>query len=236
MKAVILAGGLGTRLVEETHDKPKPMVKIGEKPILWHIMKIYSAHGIKDFIICSGYKGYLIKDYFKSNNDKWNVTIVDTGKKTMTGGRLKRVAKYIKDEKNFCFTYGDGIGDINITALIKFHCNHGKKATLTATRPPARFGALKIGSRDIIKEFKEKTEGDGNWINGGFFVLSPDVIDLIEDDNTSWEKDPLNHLVKNKQLYAFKHNGFWQPMDTLREKKLLNNFWKRGNAPWKIWE
>jgi glucose-1-phosphate cytidylyltransferase len=236
MKAVILAGGLGTRLVEETQDKPKPMVRIGEKPILWHIMKIYSAHGVKDFIICSGYKGHLIKDYFKSNNEKWNITIVDTGEKTMTGGRLKRVAKYIKNEKVFCFTYGDGVGDINISALIKFHYDHGKKATLTATRPPARFGALKIGSEDIIEEFREKTEGDGDWINGGFFVLSPDVIDLIKDDNTSWERDPLNYLAKNKQLYAFKHKGFWQPMDTLREKKLLNNFWKRGNAPWKIWK
>ena len=236
MKAVILAGGLGTRLAEETNIKPKPLVQIGEKPILWHIMKIYLAHGIKDFIICCGYKGHLIKEYFQNNTEEWKVTLVDTGEKTMTGGRLKRVAEHVKNEDAFCFTYGDGVGDINISNLIKFHKEHGKQATLTATRPPARYGALKIGAKDIIEEFKEKPEGDGDWINGGYFVLNPDVIDLIKDDHTSWERNPLNNLSKNKELYAFKHNGFWQPMDTLREKKLLNDLWKRGKAPWKIWK
>ncbi len=236
MKAVILAGGLGTRLAEETNIKPKPLVQIGEKPILWHIMKIYLAHGIKDFIICCGYKGHLIKEYFQNNTEEWKVTLVDTGEKTMTGGRLKRVAEHVKNEDAFCFTYGDGVGDINISNLIKFHKEHGKQATLTATRPPARYGALKIGAKDIIEEFKEKPEGDGDWINGGYFVLNPGVIDLIKDDHTSWERNPLNNLSKNKELYAFKHNGFWQPMDTLREKKLLNDLWKRGKAPWKIWK
>ena len=236
MKAVILAGGLGTRLREETHSKPKPMVEIGEKPILWHIMKIYLAHGIKDFIICCGYKGNFIKEYFQNDTEKWNINLVDTGENTNTGGRLKRVKEYLKDEENFCFTYGDGVGDINISALIKFHQNHGKQATLTATRPPARFGALKIGPKDIIEEFKEKPEGDGDWINGGFFVLKPSVINLLKDDLTIWEGDPLNNLSTNNQLYAFKHHGFWQPMDTLREKNFLNSLWKKGKAPWKIWK
>ena len=236
MKAIILAGGLGTRLAEETNDKPKPLVQIGEKPILWHIMKIYSSYGIKDFIICCGYKGHLIKEYFHNNTEDWKVTLVDTGEKTMTGGRLKRVAEYVKNEDAFCFTYGDGVGDINISDLIKFHKEHGKQATLTATRPPARYGALKIGAKDIIEEFKEKPEGDGDWINGGYFVLCPGVINLIKDDHTSWERNPLNNLSKNNELYAFKHNGFWQPMDTLREKNLLNDLWKRGKAPWKIWK
>lgn len=236
MKAVILAGGLGTRLREETHSKPKPMVEIGEKPILWHIMKIYLAHGIKDFIICCGYKGNFIKEYFQNDTEKWNINLVDTGENTNTGGRLKRVKEYLKDEENFCFTYGDGVGDINISALIKFHQNHGKQATLTATRPPARFGALKIGPKDIIEEFKEKPEGDGDWINGGFFVLKPSVINLLKDDLTIWEGDPLNNLSTNNQLYAFKHHGFWQPMDTLRDKNFLNSLWKKGKAPWKIWK
>ena len=236
MKAIILAGGLGTRLAEETNDKPKPLVQIGEKPILWHIMKIYSSYGIKDFIICCGYKGHLIKEYFHNNTEDWKVTLVDTGEKTMTGGRLKRVAEYVKNEDAFCFTYGDGVGDINISDLIKFHKEHGKQATLTATRPPARYGALKIGPKDIIEEFKEKPVGDGDWINGGYFVLCPGVIDLIKDDYTSWESNPLNNLSKNNELYAFKHNGFWQPMDTLREKNLLNDLWRRGKAPWKIWK
>lgn len=236
MKAVILAGGFGTRLGEETHSKPKPMVEIGEKPILWHIMKIYLAHGIKDFIICCGYKGNFIKEYFQNDTEKWNINLVDTGENTNTGGRLKRVKEYLKDEENFCFTYGDGVGDINISALIKFHQNHGKQATLTATRPPARFGALKIGPKDIIEEFKEKPEGDGDWINGGFFVLKPSVINLLKDDLTIWEGDPLNNLSTNNQLYAFKHHGFWQPMDTLREKNFLNSLWKKGKAPWKIWK
>lgn len=236
MKAVILAGGFGTRLGEETHSKPKPMVEIGEKPILWHIMKIYLAHGIKDFIICCGYKGNFIKEYFQNDTEKWNINLVDTGENTNTGGRLKRVKEYLKDEENFCFTYGDGVGDINISALIKFHQNHGKQATLTATRPPARFGALKIGPKDIIEEFKEKPEGDGDWINGGFFVLKPSVINLLKDDLTIWEGDPLNNLSTNNQLYAFKHHGFWQPMDTLRDKNFLNSLWKKGKAPWKIWK
>jgi glucose-1-phosphate cytidylyltransferase len=257
MKAVILAGGLGTRLSEETSLKPKPMIEIGNKPIIWHIMKIYSAHGINDFIICCGYKSYLIKEYFQNyflhqsditiqmqdnktevhQNDieSWKVTLVDTGENTMTGGRLKQVKEYVKNEEAFCFTYGDGLGDIDISSLIKFHKDHGKQATLTATRPPARYGALKLGSQNIVERFQEKPVGDGNWINGGFFVLNPRVIDLIKDDQTKWEKEPLNNLSKNKQLYAFKHNGFWQPMDTLREKNLLNELYATGKAPWKIW-
>jgi glucose-1-phosphate cytidylyltransferase len=257
MKAVILAGGLGTRLSEETDLKPKPMIEIGSKPIIWHIMKIYSAHGINDFIICCGYKGYLIKEYFQNyflhqsditiqiqdnkrevyQNDiePWTVTLVDTGEKTMTGGRLKKIKEYLKDEEVFCFTYGDGVGDIDISSLIKFHKEHGKQATLTATRPPGRYGALKFGSQNIVERFQEKPDGDGSWINGGFFVLNPKVIDLIKDDQVKWEEEPLNNLAKNKQLYAFKHNGFWQPMDTLREKIILNELWDKGTAPWKIW-
>ena len=257
MKAVILAGGLGTRLSEETVVKPKPMVEIGSRPILWHIMKIYSAHGINDFIICCGYKGYLIKEYFQNyflhqsditfhmhdnkrevhqnNSEPWKVTLVDTGENTMTGGRLKKVKEYVKDEEAFCFTYGDGVGDIDISSLIKFHKDHGKQATLTATRPPGRYGALQFGSQNIVEKFQEKPDGDGSWINGGFFVLNPRVIDLIKDDQTQWEEEPLNNLAKNKQLYAFKHNGFWQPMDTLRDKTLLNELWNKGNVPWKVW-
>jgi len=258
MKAVILAGGLGTRLSEETDLKPKPLVEIGEKPILWHIMKIYSTHGINDFIICCGYKGYLIKEYFanyflhnsnvtfhmKDNNmeihenkaEPWNVTLIDTGQNTMTGGRLKRVKEYIKDEEFFCFTYGDGLGDIDISALIKFHFKHGKKATVTATRPPGRYGALKFGQKDIVDSFQEKPDGDGSWINGGFFVLNPEVIEFIQDDQSIWEEEPLTKLAKNNQLYAFKHDGFWQPMDTLREKIMLNELWATNKAPWKIWK
>jgi len=257
MKAVILAGGLGTRLSEETHICPKPMIEIGSKPILWHIMKIYSAHGINDFIICCGYKGYLIKEYFQnyflhqsditfhmhdnkrevhqSNIEPWKVTLVDTGENTMTGGRLKKVKEYVKDEEAFCFTYGDGVGDIDISSLIKFHKDHGKQATLTATRPPGRYGALKFGSQNVVERFQEKPDGDGSWINGGFFVLNPRVIDLIKDDQVKWEEEPLNNLAKNKQLYAFKHNGFWQPMDTLRDKTLLNELWNKGTVPWKVW-
>lgn len=246
MKLVILAGGLGSRLSEETENKPKPMVEIGGKPILWHIMKIYSYYGIKDFIICCGYKGNVIKEYFQmkdnniqvnqNNNDKWNVTLADTGENTMTGGRIKKIEEHVSKEEAFCLTYGDGLGDINISSLIKFHKNHGKKATLTATRPPGRFGALKIGQKDIVENFQEKPDGDGSWINGGFFVLSPSVIDLIKDDQTAWEEGPLNSLAENNQLHAFKHDGFWQPMDTLREKKMLNQLWNKGNAPWKIWK
>lgn len=257
MKAVILAGGLGTRLSEETYLKPKPMVEIGGRPILWHIMKIYSAYGINEFIICCGYKGFLIKEYFanyflnqsdvtfqtKNNSMKvhqnktepWSVTLVNTGIDTMTGGRLKLVKEFVKNEEAFCFTYGDGVGNIDISGLIKFHKRHGKQATLTATRPPGRYGALKFGPEDMVKNFQEKPTGDGNWINGGFFVLNPTVIDLIKDDQTVWETEPMSALAKKNQLYAFKHHGFWHPMDTLREKNMLNQLWDKGNAPWKIW-
>jgi glucose-1-phosphate cytidylyltransferase len=257
MKAVILAGGLGTRISEETHLKPKPMIEIGQKPILWHIMKTYSAHGVNEFVICCGYKGYVIKEYFanyflhmsdvtfcmKNNKmevhqnhaEPWTVTLVDTGDTTLTGGRLKRVYDYVKDEKAFCFTYGDGVSDVNITELIKFHQLHGKKATLTATRPPGRYGALKIKDDKTVKEFQEKPDGDGSWINGGYFVLSPEVIERITDDKTSWEGTPLTSLAKENELVAFKHDGFWQPMDTLREKVLLNDLWHSGKAPWKVW-
>lgn len=257
MKAVILAGGLGTRLSEETELKPKPMIEIGHMPILWHIMKIYSSHGVNDFIICCGYKGYVIKEFFanyflhmsdvtfsmqdnsvhvhQNNAEPWVVTLIDTGQSSMTGGRLKRVASYLKDEEAFCFTYGDGVSDINITKLLEFHKSHGKLATLTATRPPGRYGALKIVNEGLVDYFQEKPDGDGSWINGGFFVLSPDVIDLIDDDNTSWESEPLVSLAENNQLVAFKHEGFWQPMDTLREKNQLNKMWDQGRAPWKVW-
>ena len=257
MKAIIVAGGLGTRLSEETEIRPKPMVEIGGKPILWHIMKIYSAHGVNDFIICCGYKGYVIKEYFKNyflhqsnltfqlqtnemevhhnKAEPWKITLVDTGENTMTGGRLKHVKEYVKNEKSFFFTYGDGVGNIDITSLLKFHNHHGKQATLTAVRPPGRYGVLKLGSDDVVNSFQEKPEGDGNWINGGFFVLSPDVIDNIKDDQTSWEKEPLFSLALKKQLYAYKHKDFWQPMDTLREKTMLNDLWNKGKAPWKIW-
>ena len=257
MEVVILAGGLGTRLSEETDIKPKPMVEVGGKPILWHIMKSYSFHGINDFIICCGYKGFVIKEYFKnyfihmsdvtfsmSNNsmkvhnnnaESWNVTLVDTGEHTMTGGRLKRILSYVKDEEEFCMTYGDGVGDINISDLITFHKQHGKKATLTATRPSARYGALKLDSNNLVNHFEEKPEGEDSWINGGFFVLNPSVIKLIKGDDTSWESEPLVNLAKEKELFAFKHNGFWMPMDTLREKVMLNKLWDSGKAPWKTW-
>ena len=258
MKAVILAGGLGTRLSEETNLKPKPMVEIGHKPILWHIMKTYSAHGINEFVICCGYKGYMIKEYFanyflhmsdvtfcmkdnstevhQNNSESWTVTLVDTGENTMTGGRLKRVRDYVKDEEMFCFTYGDGVGNVDITALIQFHLAHGKQATMTATRPAGRYGSLKFGRDDTVERFEEKPEGDGTWINGGYFVLHPDVIDRIFDDATSWEIEPLSGLVQDGQLSAFKHEGFWQPMDTLSERNLLNDLWESGKAPWKVWE
>ena len=256
MKAVILAGGLGTRISEETETKPKPMVEIGSKPILWHILKMYSAHGIHDFIICLGYKGYTIKEYFanyflhmsdvtfdmeqnkmhvhQKNAEPWKVTLVDTGDNTMTGGRLKRVKKYIGDE-DFCFTYGDGVSDVNITETIKFHKDHGKLATLTAVKPAGRFGVLELNGNTIIS-FKEKPRGDGAWINGGFFVLSPKVIDYIESDNSIWEQGPMRTLAENNQMEAYFHEGFWQPMDTLREKNMLNQLWHDKNAPWKIWE
>jgi len=257
MKAVILAGGRGTRLSEETDLKPKPMLEIGQKPILWHIMKIYSTYGINDFIICCGYKGYLIKEYFKNyflhmsdvtfdmqnnswqihqnNAESWSVTLVDTGDDTMTGGRLKRIQEYVEQDQSFCFTYGDGVGDVNISDLIKYHHSKGKLATVTATRPPGRFGALKIAKNGDVDSFQEKPDGDGSWINGGFFVLSPKVIDLIDDNSTKWEESPLIKLAENKELVAYKHHGFWQPMDTLREKNMLNALWDSNKAPWKVW-
>lgn len=257
MKVVILAGGLGTRLAEETDLKPKPMVEIGGKPILWHIMKIYSAHGVNDFVICLGYKGYIIKEYFanyflhqsdvtfnmknnsmqvhQNNAEPWNVTLVDTGEKTMTGGRLKRVKEYVDGEEAFCFTYGDGIGNVDIKQVIKFHQAHGKEATLTATRPPGRYGALELDPGGRVLNFREKPDGDGSWINGGFFVLSPKVIERIENDWTSWEAEPVASLAHDGELVAFKHEGFWQPMDTLREKVYLNELWDAGKAPWKVW-
>ena len=257
MKVVILAGGLGTRLSEETVSKPKPMVEIGGKPILWHIMKTYSHYGINDFIICCGYKGYVIKEYFanyfmhqsditfkmkdnemivhKKRAEPWKVTLVDTGDNSMTGGRLKRVLPYLKDDKAFCFTYGDGVADINIKNLIDFHNEHGKNATLTATYPPGRFGAVKIEGNQVLR-FEEKPKGDGALINGGFFVLSPKVIDRIEGDNTIWEEEPLKGLAQDKQLMVFKHEGFWQPMDTLRDKRYLENLLESDKAPWRLWE
>lgn len=256
MKAVILAGGLGTRISEETHLKPKPMIEIGGKPILWHIMKLYSAHGINDFVVCCGYKGYIIKEYFANyflhmsdvtfdmvNNqmqvhhrsaDPWRVTLVDTGEDTLTGGRLKRVEEYVKGEDAFCFTYGDGVADVNITALINFHLQHQKLATVTAVQPPGRYGALNMKDK-FVEGFTEKPKGDGGWINGGFFVLSPECIQYIQDDKSSWEGEPLTKLAQQGQLMAFEHTGFWQPMDTLRDKNQLEELWASNHAPWKIW-
>jgi glucose-1-phosphate cytidylyltransferase len=260
MKAVILAGGLGTRISEETHLKPKPMIEIGSRPILWHIMKIYSSHGVNDFVICCGYKGYVIKEYFANyflhmsdvtfdmiNNkmevhhqhaEPWKVTLVDTGEDTMTGGRLRRVADYVKDESAFCFTYGDGVADIDISAQIAFHKQHGKWATVTAVQPPGRYGALEMGGRKNGKVigFTEKPRGDGGQINGGFFVLSPQVLPMIANDTTSWEGGPLESLAHQDQLMAYEHNGFWLPMDTLRDKNLLEDLWHSGKAPWKSWQ
>lgn len=256
-KAVILAGGLGTRISEETELKPKPMVEIGGKPILWHLMKIYSHHGINDFVVCCGYKGYVIKEYFAnyflhssdvtfdlSNNsmevheqfgEPWRVTLVDTGEETMTGGRLKRVKPYIEKEEAFCFTYGDGLSDINISELINFHKNHKLKATLTATLSPGRFGSLSL-SDNLVSSFKEKPMDNSSLINGGFFMLSPSVLNYIEDDQTIWERSPLEKLAEESQLAAFKHLGFWQCMDTLRDKKLLEDLWVTNKAPWKVWK
>jgi glucose-1-phosphate cytidylyltransferase len=256
MKVVILAGGLGTRLSEETNVKPKPMVEIGGKPILWHIMKMYSAHGINDFIICCGYKGYVIKEYFynyflhqsdvtfsmrknsmkvhKKRVEPWNVTLVDTGDDSMTGGRLSRVLEYVKNEEAFCMTYGDGVSDVDISALIAFHKNHGKDATLTATYPPGRFGALDIKDNQIL-QFTEKLKGDGALVNGGFFVLSPKVLKRIYGDDCTWEQQPLKGLAADGNLMAFTHDGFWQPMDTLRDKVYLQALWDKGSAPWKTW-
>jgi len=256
MKVVILAGGLGTRLAEETSVRPKPMVEVGGKPILWHIMKIYSQHGVNDFIVCCGYKGYFIKEYFqnyflhqsditfsmKDNSMKvheqrtepWTVTLVDTGDNSMTGGRLGRVANYLKNEEAFCMTYGDGVSDVDITKLLAFHKSHGKQATLTATYPPGRFGALNFEGNQIT-EFIEKPKGDGAMINGGFFVLSPRVLDRISGDDCIWEQDPLMGLATEGQLMAYKHEGFWQPMDTLRDKMHLEELWEEDKAPWKTW-
>ncbi|MEB3179432.1 MAG: glucose-1-phosphate cytidylyltransferase [Nostocaceae cyanobacterium] len=257
MKAVILAGGLGTRLSEETTIKPKPMVEIGGKPILWHIMKIYSAHGINDFIICCGYKGYVIKEYFANYflhmsdvtfdmrfnqmnvhcgyAEPWRVTLVDTGEKTMTGGRLKRVREHIGKEA-FCFTYGDGVSDVNITELVKFHQEQKSLATLTAVQPPGRFGVINLAEEQTkISSFQEKPEGDGAWINSGYFVLEPEVIDLIADDSTVWEQQPLQKLAEMEQLSAYRHTGFWHPMDTVRDKQCLEQLWSNGKAPWKLW-
>ena len=256
MKAVILAGGLGTRISEETHLKPKPMVEIGGKPILWHILKIYSAHGINDFVICCGYKGYLIKEYFANyflhmtdvtfhmklnsmevhhkKSEPWQVTLVDTGEGTMTGGRLKRVRDYL-DDGTFCLTYGDGVADVDVTALIAHHRRQGRLATVTAVQPPGRFGSLSIGEGDAVLGFQEKPQGDSTWINGGFFVLEPQVLDRVEGDATLWEKEPLMCLAADGQLSAYHHHGFWQPMDTLRDRVQLEELWAQDKAPWKMW-
>lgn len=256
MKVVILAGGLGTRISEETHLKPKPMIEIGGRPILWHIMKLYSYYGLNDFIICCGYKGYLIKEYFanyflhmsdvtfdmtlnkmevhEQKAESWRVTLVDTGDNTGTGGRLKRVEKYIKNEEAFCFTYGDGVANLNIAESINFHRNHGRLATVTAVQPPGRYGALKIDGNQV-RGFTEKPRGDGGRINGGFFVLSPKVINLVESDKTNWEDAPMEKLASSGELNSFVHDGFWQPMDTLRDMRHLEELWNSKSAPWKLW-
>jgi len=254
MKAVLLAGGLGTRISEESASRPKPMIEVGGKPIIWHIMKMYAAHGINEFIVCCGYKGYVIKEYFANyflhqsdvtidlaNNsievhhkkaEPWKVTLVDTGEETQTGGRLKRVADYI--DGDFCMTYGDGVGSVDLTTLLQFHQSHGKLATMTAVQPPGRFGALQLNGNQI-QSFVEKPQGDGGWINGGFFVLNPKVLEQISSDGTLWEQEPLQNLAKQGELQAFFHSGFWQPMDTLRDKNHLESLWASGKAPWKMW-
>jgi glucose-1-phosphate cytidylyltransferase len=256
MKAVILAGGLGTRISEETHLKPKPMLEIGGHPILWHILKMYSAHGVNDFVICCGYRGYVIKEYFANyflhtsdvtfdmvhnrmevhhrHAEPWRVTVVDTGEATLTGGRLKRVAEYVRHEEAFCFTYGDGVSDIDISASIRYHLSHGRLATIAAVQPPGRYGALQLQA-DRVTGFQEKPRGDGGLINGGFFVLSPGCLDRILGDDTTWESGPLNSLAEDGELQAFVHEGFWQPMDTLRDKNHLEALWASGQAPWKVW-
>lgn len=257
MKAVILAGGFGTRISEESATRPKPMIEIGGKPILWHILKMYSTYGVNDFVICCGYKGYTIKEYFAnyflhmsdvtfdiSQNtmevhnryaEPWKVTLIDTGENTMTGGRLKRVKRYVENDQAFYFTYGDGLSNLNLSDLLKFHNSHGKMASVTAVYPPGRFGAIDIDSNNRITSFREKPKGDGGMINGGFFILSPKVIELIVDDSTIWEREPLEWLAKNLEVMAYKHDGFWQPMDTLRDKNYLEDLWFSGNAPWKTW-
>jgi glucose-1-phosphate cytidylyltransferase len=257
MKVVILAGGFGTRISEESHLKPKPMIEIGERPILWHIMKIYSSYGFNDFVICLGYKGFCIKEYFahyflhesdvtfdfRNENDRmihnhsaepWSVTLVNTGIETMTGGRLKRVRNYLGNEP-FMLTYGDGVADVNIKGLLKYHQTHGKLATVTSIQPSGRFGALALDEKNVVHGFEEKPKGDGAWVNGGFFVMQPEVLDYIEADSTVLEKEPLEKLAQNEQLVAYKHSGFWQPMDTLRDKNHLDDLWKSGSAPWKVW-
>jgi len=258
MKAVILAGGLGTRISEETSTRPKPMVEVGGMPILWHIMQMYSHYGVTDFVICLGYKGYVIKEYFanyflhtsdvtfdmsdnsmtvlKKRAEPWKVTLVDTGDNSMTGGRLKRVRPYLTDGEDFCLTYGDGVSDVDISDVIRFHKSRGKKATVTATLPPGRFGALEIDANQMVESFREKPAGDGASINGGFFVLNPSVIDLIDSEMTIWEQEPLEKLAKMGELAAFQHDGFWQPMDTLRDKNYLEELWLSGKAPWKVWQ
>jgi len=255
MKAVILAGGLGTRISEETSSRPKPMIEIGSKPILWHIMKIYSHYGINNFIVCCGYKGYVIKEYFANyflhtsdvtfdmasnemkvhtrNAEPWRVTLVDTGEATLTGGRLRRIREHL-DNESFCFTYGDGLADVDVSRLIKYHKSEGRKATLTAVQPPGRFGSLAF-ERGRVLSFEEKPQGDGAWINGGFFVLEPSVVDLVNSDQCTWEQEPLQVLARSGELSAYHHNGFWQPMDTLRDKNLLENLWQSEKAPWKVW-
>jgi glucose-1-phosphate cytidylyltransferase len=257
MKAVILAGGLGTRLSEETESKPKPMIEIGAKPLLWHIMKIYSAQGIDEFVVCLGYRGYVIKEYFanyylhmgdvtfdmkdnrmevhQSGAEPWKVTLIDTGAETMTGGRLKRVLPYV-DGDEFCFTYGDGVADIDMAALLRFHREHGRLATVTAVQPSGRFGALEIGAGELIRRFEEKPRGDGGWINGGFFVLSPEVARYIDGDLSVWEQEPLQRLARDEQLAAYRHSGFWYAVDTVRDKRHLQELWDSGRAPWKLWE
>jgi glucose-1-phosphate cytidylyltransferase len=257
MKAVILAGGLGTRISEETYLRPKPMIEIGGKPVLWHIMKIYSSYGINDFVICCGYRGYVIKEYFanyflhmsdvtfdmtlnkmdvhQQNAEPWRVTLIDTGDETMTGGRLKRAKEFVKDEEAFCFTYGDGVADIDIGSLVKFHQQHGKQATVTAVQPPGRYGVLNMDGEKVAS-FIEKPKGDGGRVNGGFFVLSPKCLNYIADDTVSWESDPLVGLAADGELMAFEHEGFWQPMDTLRDKNYLEELWLGHRAPWKVWK
>jgi glucose-1-phosphate cytidylyltransferase len=258
MKAVILAGGYGTRISEETSVRPKPMVEIGGRPILWHIMKIYSAHGIDEFLICCGYKGHLIKEYFahyflhvsdvtfdlRANSmethqngvEPWRVTLVDTGESSMTGGRLRRVRRYLDEDEPFCFTYGDAVADVDVGALVEFHRSHGVLATLTAVQPPGRFGALTLaGKQERITSFREKPEGDGAWVNGGFFVLDPSAIDYVEDDSTVWEREPLERLANDDLLGAYRHQGYWQNMDTLRDKTILEEQWASGKPPWKVW-